>query len=350
MPTSMRRVTTAVLLLLAALLAGVIGYQVIEGWSGFDALYMTIITLATVGYGETHPLSPAGRAFTIGLILLGVGAVTYAVTAITTFVVEGTFTEIIGRKRMDADIAKLTNHMILCGLGETGRHVAEEFLKTRIPFVAIEQDGNRIKHLQAIGSVLAIEGNATEDDVLVQARIQQARGLVTALPHDQDNVFVILTARELNPKLRIVSRAVGPGSSAKLIKAGADAIVSTTSIGGLRMASEMVRPGAVSFLDRMLRAGGEAVRIEGVTVSEGSALAGRTLGEARIREQTGLLVIATARGESYEFNPGSARRLQPGDELIVCCSSAQRQALSQLVLPRSASGNSVDVAAAGHVS
>src|SRR3990170_3952331 len=192
METSSRRLLLAILVILLALLVGVIGYQLIEGWNFFDSLFMTVTTLATVGYGEIHPLSPAGRVFTIFLILVGVGALTYGLTAGTAFVVE--------------------------------------------------RDRDRIKQVEKFGSMLYIEGDATDDETLLQARIHEARGLVTALPQDPDNLFVTLTARGLNPRLRIVAKLVAPESRPKLAKAGADSIVCPNSIGGLRMASEMIRP------------------------------------------------------------------------------------------------------------
>ena len=331
MGTASRRLCVAGGCLALALIAGTIGYHLIEGWSAFDALYMTVITLATVGYGELHPLSAAGRVFTIWLIIIGVGILTYGVTAATAFVVEGTLTDMIRRRRMEQTIHQLTDHIVLCGLGETGRHVAEECLKTHVPFVAIEQDGERIRYLQKIGPFLSIEGDATDEGVLERARIRQARGLVSAFAQDRDNVFVVLTARALNPNLRIVARVVEVESQAKLMKAGADATVSVNAIGGLRMASELIRPAVVSFLDQMLRASGETVRVESVKIPAGSKLIGGRLGEAKSYEKTGLLVIAIARGASYELNPDPQTQLREADELIACGSREQLQRLADLV-------------------
>jgi voltage-gated potassium channel len=331
MDASSRRLISAILLLIFVLAVGVAGYQLVEGWNFFDSLYMTVITLATVGYGETNPLTPAGRLFTVFLIMMGVGTLAYGLTAVTAFVVEGTLTDIIGRRRMEAEISKLKDHVILCGIGETGRHVAEEFLKILVPFVVIEKDGERIKDMGRIGRFLSIEGDATHDEVLLRARIREARGLVSALSQDRDNVFVILTARGLNPNLRIVSKVVETESRIKLEKAGADAIVSTNFIGGLRMASEMVRPTVVSFLDKMLRASGDAVRVAEAKIPAGSKLAGCKLEEAGIYENTGLIVIGIARGETFELNPGPDISLHDGDGLIVCCSLEQLQRLKEMV-------------------
>ncbi|MBI2987454.1 MAG: potassium channel protein [Deltaproteobacteria bacterium] len=331
MDTSTRRLISAILFLVLALIAGLLGYQIIEGWNFSDSLYMTVITLATVGYGETNPLTPTGRVFTMFLIMVGVGALTYGLTAATAFVVEGTLTDMIGRRRMEAEINKLKDHIILCGIGEIGRHIVREFLKTQIPFIVIEKDEERLKQMGKIGGFLYIEGDATDDHVLLRARIGEARGLVTALPQDRDNVFVILTARGLNPNLRIVSRVVEEESRVKLVKAGADDTVSTNFIGGLRMASVMIRPTVVSFLDKMLRAGGDDVRVAEAKVPPDSAIVGRSLGEAGIYKETGLIVIGIARGESYELNPGPDTRLLGGDGLIVCCSVEQLKKLNDLV-------------------
>lgn len=232
---------------------------------------------------------------------------------------------------MEAEINKLKDHIILCGIGDTGRHVAEEFLKVRVPFVAIEKDEERIKQMEKLGSFPFIGGDATDDEILLRARIGEAKGLVSALPQDRDNVFVILTARGLNPQLRIVSKAVEEESRVKLLKAGADDVVFTNFIGGLRMASVMIRPTVVSFLDKMLRAGGDDVRVGEAKIPPGSKLAGMKLGEAGIYEKTGLVVISIARGEAYELNPGPDNELHEGDGLIVCCSVEQLKKLNNLV-------------------
>ena len=331
METASRRRRFAFFLICGVLLTGVVGYHLIEGWNLFDSLYMTVITVATVGYGETHPLTPAGRVFTIVLIMLGVGVLAYGLTAATAFLVEGTVSDLLRRRRMENEIKALRQHIVLCGIGETGRHVAGDFLRSRIPFVVIDMNREQIRNMEKIGQFLYIEGDATNDQVLLRAGIKQAKGLVSALPQDRDNVFVILTARELNPSLRIISKVDEVESCAKLMKVGADAVISANLIGGLRMASEMVRPTLVSFFDTMLQASNGTVGLEAVKIPNASKLVGRQLREAGIYEQTGLVVIALARGQNYEFNPSPQSRLNEGDDLVICCSAEQLKKLREFV-------------------
>ena len=325
MVISARRLLSAILILVVAILVGIVGYQAIEGWGFLDSLYMTVITLATVGYGETHPLSPEGRIFTIVLIFTGVGTLAYGLSTATAFVVEGTLNNVLERRRMDREISRMKNHIIVCGGGETGRHIIEEFIKTGVPFVVIEKDVETIKQLKRVGRFSYIEGDATQDEILLEAGIKKAKGLITTLPLDKDNLFVILTARDLNPDLRIVTKALEPEERSKLTKVGADVVVPTSYIGGLRMASEMVRPTVVSFLDRMLRRAHDAVRVEEAQIPVGSPMAGRTLRESEIFAKTGLVIIGLVRGDSHEFNLPPDTLLLEGDALIVCCTPEQLQ-------------------------
>src|SRR3972149_2536720 len=239
-------------LLLFILCSGVIGYHLIEGWSLFDALYMTVITLATVGYGEIHTLPHAGRIFTIFLIFGGMGILLYGVTEMTAFVVEGEMTGYLRRRTMKQRIGKLSNHYILCGWGLKGEHVLDELLRTKRQCVVVEIDANKVIRLHE-RNAMVVEGDATHDDILIIAGIERAAGLVATLPTDKDNLFVVITARGLNPKLRIVAKVDEIGTREKFLRSGANTTVSTNFIGGLRMASELIRPDAVNFLDTMLR-------------------------------------------------------------------------------------------------
>jgi len=324
------RLVHIVLLLFGVVGAGTAGYMLIEGWSLFDALYMTVTTVSSVGYGEIHPLSRAGRAFTLVLIVAGLGTVLYGLSAITAFWVEGDLSHMWEKRKMERRIAALRDHVIVCGAGETGRHIAIEFIRTGEPFVLVEVDADKEVALRKLGSGIAyLMGDATDGEVLRQAGVERARGLIGAMPSDKDNLFTILTARELNPRLRIVSRIMGEDSRAKLLKAGADAVVSNKSIGALRLASEMVRPHVVGVLDAMLRAH-DAVRVQEIPVD--GSVSGQALSKLRLQERAGVVVFAI-RGHDgrTEFNPPPDRPLAAGDVLIACADPQQLAAAQAIV-------------------
>jgi voltage-gated potassium channel len=317
------RLSQLVALLAGVTLAGTVGYVLIEGWPVFDALYMTIITLGSVGFGEVHPLSTAGRAFTMVLIVCGLGVVAYGLSTITAHWVEGDLAHLWEKRRMERRIAELRDHIVVCGGGETGRHISRELLATRTPFVCIEVDAGHVETLRrTVPDVLHIVGDATETEVLQRARIEHARGLIACMPADKDNLFALLSARELNPRLRIVSRVSGDESRARLLKAGADAVVSNKSIGALRLASEMLRPHVVSVLDAMLRETTD-VRVQEITI--GPAAAGQSLGALTLHERAGIVVFALreAGTRRHVFNPPPERPLAAGDVLIACADAAQ---------------------------
>ncbi len=328
MDQTVRRALQLSGLLLFILCAGVLGYHYLEGWSLFDSLYMTVITLATVGYGETHPLTLPGRAFTMLLILGGMSIIFYALTEITTFVVEGEMTGLIRRRRMNRQISRLKNHYILCGIGRSGSHVLNELRKTGRTCVVIEKDPVKVKNL--LGErVLVIEGEATEDTVLESAGIKQATGLVTALPSDKDNLFVVITARELNPSLRIVSKVEEIGAREKFLRSGANTAVSANFIGGMRMASELIRPATVSFLDTMLY-GTPSLRVEEVTIPPSSRYAGQSIAECEPIKASGVVLVSIRHGTDknrFRFNPPQDSLLHEGDTLIIIGDRPQVQQL-----------------------
>jgi voltage-gated potassium channel len=318
---------------LALFAAGTVAFMLVEGWPFFDAFYMTTITLSTVGFQEVHPLSPGGRVVAIALILGGTGSLAYGLSIVTAFIVEGELTDLLGKRRMEKLLGRLQDHVIVCGAGESGTCVVAELLSTQTPCAVIEQHLAHCRHLERFGETPVIEGDATDGIVLQRARVQTARGLITTLPSDKDNLFVILTARELNPGLRIVTRSIAVESHAKLRKAGADAVVSANQIGGLRMASEMIRPHVVSFLDSMLRDPTQAVRVGEAEIPADSPVRGKTLAELDLHNRTGLVIIAKRRGlgAAYEYNPRSSSRVEAGDVLIVCGEPAQVEALRALL-------------------
>ncbi len=318
MDQTVRRAIQLSALLLFILCAGVLGYHTLEGWSLFDSLYMTVITLATVGYGETHPLTLGGRAFTIFLILGGMSIIFYALTEITTFVVEGEMTGILRRRRMNRQISRLKNHYILCGAGRSGSHVLNELRKTGRMCVVIEKDPIKVKSLLS-EHVPVIEGEATEDVVLRAAGIERATGLVTALPTDKDNLFVVITARGLNPSLRIVSKVEEIAARDKFLRSGADTAVSANFIGGMRMASELIRPTTVSFLDTMLY-GTPTLRVDEVTVLPTSKYIGMPIAKCDPIRSSGVVLVTLRQqgGKSgFQFNPSQDTHLASGDVLII---------------------------------
>lgn len=310
-----REALRIIALLSSILFVGVIGYHLIERWSLFDSLYMTVITLATVGYGETHPLSVAGRVFTMFLILGGMGIIFYGVTEVTSFIVEGEMSGILRRRRMNRKISRLSNHYIVCGWGNTGYYVVEELHRTRRPYVVVEKDATKINQL-AEKETMFIEGDATSDATLVAAGIERAAGLITTLPTDRDNMFVVITARGLNPAFGIVSKIQDVSSRDKFLRAGATIVISSDFIGGLRMVSELVRPGATSFLDTMLR-DRSSLRVEDVQVGAHSRFVKKHLSNCDAFAKAGVVLLSIKRGESFQFNPPPATMLDAGDTLVV---------------------------------
>ena len=323
---SRKRIQVAVVMFVVVFLAGVGGFKVFggKGWSLLDSIYMTVITVATVGYGEVHDLSanlPA-RVFVAVYILVSLGTIAFAVTSITAFIVEGELKNILGRRKMDKEIAKLRDHFIVCGGDETAQTIIREFQQTKREFVVIEPSKERIDRIMALYSVLYIQGDPAEDEVLKRAGVERAKGVLLSLPTDEANLFVTITARNLNPHIRIVAKGIDIKSHDKMQRAGADYVVSPTDIGGMRMASQMVRPAVVTFLDTMLRDREQGLRVEEVEVKMGSALAGKTVGDSGIRTKTRALLVAIKRGGAggYDFNPSDVSVINEGDALIFMAS------------------------------
>lgn len=324
-------VTVGLLFLVYA--GGVMGYMLVEGWSFDDASFMTVITVGGVGYGEVHPLSAAGRWFTVGLIMCGISVILYGVSTLTAFIVEGELGDYLRRTKMEKRIGKLSGHYILCGAGRVGTCIMAELLKTGHSVVVVDQDLEPLKDWrERHPEVLVLQGDATNDAVLESAGILRAAGLLATLRADKDNLFIVLSARALNPGLRIVARADEESTRDKLLKAGADSVVFPHTIGGMRMASEMIRPNVVSFLDTMLRERDGSLRVEEVHVTESSPLAETTLAEADLTERTGALLMALRDPSGqFEFNPHRSHRLSAGDILVVMGDRAQLEFLRKLV-------------------
>jgi voltage-gated potassium channel len=328
-----KRIYISVFLFIAIFLVGVVGFRFFggRGWTLLDSIYMTAITISTIGYEEVVDMSanPAARIFTILFIILSLGTIAFAVSSITAFIVEGELKSILGRRRMEKEIAKLKDHYIICGSDETAQTIIQELLLTKRGFVVIEPDRERIEKLASLGNILFVQGDPSEDAVLLKAGLDRAKGILPSLPTDEANLFVTITARSLNPRVRIVAKGIDIKSHDKMKKAGADSVVSPTFIGGMRMVSDMVRPAVVTFLDMMLRDKEQVLRVEEVAVSEGSALAGKTIEEAKLEEKTGALLVALKKAETkgYEFNPPKGRKIQENDILIFIGSPEKLSAL-----------------------
>lgn len=314
--------TLSVSIFLVILLIGFIGYIVLDGaHNPLTAAYMAIITVFGVGYKEAIEITghAAGQVFTIVFIAAGMTSFVFVTASATGFILEGYLHQMLRRKKMQKRIDRLHDHYIVCGSGDTGLHVIEEFWKMQVPFVVIERDKERIERLLTDHDCCYLEGDATDEALLVQAGIERAKGLVTSLPDDKSNLFVVLTARGLNKTMRIVSRSVEEGTPAKLLKVGADSVISPNNIGGLRMASDMLRPNVVTFLDLMMRDPRNTLRFEEATIQEESAFAGKTIAEADVGRKTGAIIVAVRDAETahYTFNPSGDQTLKARDVLVL---------------------------------
>ena len=329
---ALRRIESALLAFGVITVAGVLGYMVFEGWSFTDALYMTVITLTTVGYREVRPLDTTGQLWTMLLLVTGVGTLFYAAVSSVELVVEGAIRGYFGRRRMQTAIGKLSDHYILCGYGRVGRQVAAEFARDGVPFVVVDQDPEIVEECVAEG-YLALLGEASDDSRLEEAGVRRAKGLVAAVDSDADNVFVVLSARKLNPRLNIVARASSDESAAKLEMAGADRTLSPYAVGGRRLASLATQPLIVDFLEIVTR-GEEGIefRLEEFSVPEDSFIAGHTIGELRIGEKTGAMILAIRNKEgTFDTTPSASYRVRAGDTLTVLGTREQISRLEQLM-------------------
>lgn len=324
------RILVPIIAIIGVIIFGTVGYTIIEGWGIFDSLYMTIITLTTVGYQEVHTLSRTGRIFTTLLILSGVGVMLYALGVGAKVVLEGEIRDILGRKRLSKAIEKINDHYIICGYGRMGRIIAREMAQSGAPFVVIERSPDVVSSMES--NVLAIQGDATQDNILKDAGIERAKGLISVLSSDSDNLYVVLSARGLNPNLRIVARASEEGADKKLLRAGADDVVSPYHIGGLRIAHTVLKPVVVDFLEFATRTGNIELQIEEIRVKKDSHIIGQSLDECGIRRDLGIIIVAIKRetGE-MEFNPTSTTLIREGDTLIAIGEPGQLKALEEMV-------------------
>lgn len=316
------RMAAAALFLAAVTLVGVMGYRLLApGSTWVNAFYMTAITLTTVGFGEIIDLSnnPAGRMFTAVLILVGMGGVLYFVSTATAFVLEGQLGHVFWRRRMEKTISRMTDHLIVCGSGPTARYIATELLAVRREVVLIADDPDQVAQIRMeLGQIPVALGDPASDDTLTSAGVERAAGIAACTENDKENLVITLSARQLNPRIRIVSRVSDIGTEAKVRKVGADAVVSPDFIGALRLASELIRPTVVTFLDKMLRDRETNLRIDEVTVPAGSPAVGRTIEAAGIHAGEGALLMAVRRrNDEWIYNPPRTLEISAGLVLVL---------------------------------
>ena len=332
-PTSLSTIYYAAIMLLVVILIGVVGYRVIEDYTFIESLFMVIITVATVGYKEVEPLSEPGMYFTIFLIISSFGIFAYVITSISRFVIDGGFRFIIKKRKLARRIRKMEGHVIICGYGRNGKQCTIELAEHNQPFIVVEQNEDVINQIREDGVDLFIHGDATHDDILERAGITRAKALITTFPNDADNTFVVLTARSLNSKMTIISRASDDHSDAKLKRAGASNVIMPDKIGGIRMAKLVVQPDVVEFIENILLQSDNKVRLEEISGADISRdfLKG-TIKDLEVRTKSGasIMGIKTLSGE-YIFNPPPDTRLSDKDKFFVLGSPDQIQRLKEVV-------------------
>jgi voltage-gated potassium channel len=311
--------------LVVVTLIGMAGFHYIEGWTWFDGFYMVVTTLSTIGYQEVHPLSHAGRVFNVVLILAGVSLVFLGIGSLTQALLEFSLRQFFGRRKMEREIDRLEGHYIICGAGRVGRSAARELARKPAAFVIIEQ--NETKAARFRDEWLLLVADATQEQTLRQVHIERARGLVAATTTDATNVYIVLTARNLNPSLKIIARASEEGAEKHLLKAGADSVVSPYSFAGQRIAQTFLRPHVVSFLDTATTHLGMDLEIGEVEIGANSEFAGKTVGSSRIRQERGVIILAIKRAQGMHFNPSPDDLIEPGDYLIAMGQPAQLRQL-----------------------
>lgn len=304
--------------LIAVGMTGVAGFHFIEGWPWFDSVYMVVTTFTTIGYSEVHPLSHAGRVFNIGLILVGVGIVFAIIGTLTQFLIEAEFNQMFGKRRMEREISRLSGHYIICGAGRVGRSVARELARKPAPFLIIESNDQKIERVRE-DNWLMLVGDATQESVLREARIEHAAGLVAATTTDATNTYIVLTARSLNPNLKILARASEELAEKHLRTAGADSVISPYVFAGYRIAHAFLRPNVIDLIEIAMMQNHElGLEIEEIDVEESSPFAGHTVRESKIRQDHDVIVLAIKHGqEKMRFNPKSEDPICAGDKLVV---------------------------------
>lgn len=307
----------ALLLLALVISIGTAGYTVIEGWSAWDAFYMTVISVTTVGYREVHELSHAGQVFTSLLLIGGVGTAFYAFTLVAAGIIESRLQPRLAERRRIRMIDELNDHFLLCGAGRIGRIIADEFRRQRVPFVVIDRNPDAVQEVMTRGD-LAVVGDASREDVLARLHIERARGLIAALGSDAENVYTILSARGLRPDLFVIARADSEDAERKLLRAGANRVVSPYLIGAAQMAQTALRPAVVDFVQLATSSENLELAMEQISLGDDSQLAGRSIVEANLRQRFGVIVVGIRRRDGkMDFNPSPDAVMRAGDQLVV---------------------------------
>lgn len=320
----------ALVLMLLVLLFGVLGYRFISDYSWIDAFYMTIITVTTVGFSEVRPMGPEGKIFTVLLIITSVFIVGFAISVITEYILSRNSLQLLKKKRVKNTIEKLSDHVVVCGFGRNGMQAVERLTAYKTPFVVIERDKELIEKYD--DEILFVEGDANEDEVLLEAGIKRAKFLLTALPDDATNLFVVLSARQLNEKLFIISRASLVNSQKKLVLAGANKVIMPDKIGGDHMASLVVMPDLITFMDKLSMEGGDTTNLEEVAIEDfADQVDCNSLRDLDLRKKTGCTIIGyIAPDGEYIINPEADLKLQPKSKVIVLGRPEQIKRLNEM--------------------
>ena len=334
MTSNTKHLITSVLLTIVILSFGTAGYMIIEGWDIFDAVYMTVITISTVGYGEVHEISRIGQLFTVFLVFAGVGFCIYVAGSVVQFMVEGQIRTILGRRRLDKKINRLKNHYIICGYGRIGSVLCKNITRKPIDLVVVEKNQD-ISHIMDEDGVLYITGDAADETILIRAGIKRAKSLIAVLATDIDNVFLVLTARQLNPDIYIIARASHEEAKSKLQAAGANKVESPYDIGAVSMAQRILRPTVTDFLDHAFDYKRKDIHMEELFVSASSNLVNVMLKDSGIRQNYNLIIIAIKKSDgSMLFNPSFESVIKAGDTLIAVGETANLQKLAQILDPQ----------------
>jgi voltage-gated potassium channel len=318
--------------ILAVIVIGTVGYTLIEGWSLLDSLYMTVTTIFTVGFGEVHPLSHAGQVFTLLLIIGGVGTILYGIGRMVEFVIGGQLTGVFRRRAVRRQVDRLNAHYIVCGYGRVGEAVARDFAMHGAPFVVVDNEADSVARAEAEG-FLAVAGDATADEVLEMAGVDRAKGLVAALGSEAGNIFLTLSARVLNPKLLIVARAGSDDIVSKLLRAGADNVVTPYGLGGKRMATLMLKPLVSDYLEVVTGGGELEFRVEELELAGQCCAIGRSIEDLEVRTRTGATILAVRREATgiFHTNPAPDTSLSTGDRIIAIGTPVQITKLEDLL-------------------